>query len=202
MKRCAGILAIVLYLLLPTSVAAAECQLVLGFKTLRDLIGHEIVGECLENEHHGANGDALQQTTGGLLVWRKADNWTAFTDGYRTWINGPNGLVQRLNTQRFEWEADYAPGGGIATPTPAPYAPTDTDTGCVRHGRTDFTEPAVGAGRPNELGKTSCCVIAGARWKVSARLARPVSVSKEMAASAQGRRVGSTRTACCHECYR
>ena len=82
----------------------------LGFKALRDLIGHDIVGECLENEHHGANGDALQHTTGGLLVWRKADNWTAFTDGYRTWINGPNGLVQRLNTERFEWEADYSPG--------------------------------------------------------------------------------------------
>jgi hypothetical protein len=41
---------------------------------------------------------------GGLLVWRKADNWTAFTDGYRTWINGPAGIQQRLNTQRFSWE--------------------------------------------------------------------------------------------------
>ena len=120
MKRLALLLAIALFLLMPTSVAAAECQFVLGFATLRDLIGHEIVGECLENEHHGENGDALQQTTGGLLVWRKADNWTAFTDGYRTWINGPNGLVQRLNTERFDWEADYAPGGGIATPTPTP----------------------------------------------------------------------------------
>ncbi len=124
MKRLAVLFAFALFLLLPTSVAAAECQFVLGFKTLRDLIGHEIVGECLENEHHGANGDALQQTTGGLLVWRKADNWTAFTDGYRTWINGPNGLVQRLNTERFEWEADYAPGGGIATPTPTPGPPS------------------------------------------------------------------------------
>ena len=120
MKRLVLLLTLALFLLLPTSVAAAECQFVLGFKTLRDLIGHEIVGECLENEHHGANGDGLQQTTGGLLVWRKADNWTAFTDGYRTWINGPNGLVQRLNTERFAWEADYAPGGGIATPTPTP----------------------------------------------------------------------------------
>ena len=120
MRRIAVLLGFALLLLLPTSVAAAECQFVLGFATLRDLIGHEIVGECLENEHHGENGDALQQTTGGLLVWRKADNWTAFTDGYRTWINGPNGLVQRLNTERFEWEADYAPGGGIATPTPTP----------------------------------------------------------------------------------
>jgi len=26
-----------------------------------------------------------------VLVWRKADNRTAFTDGYRTWINGPRG---------------------------------------------------------------------------------------------------------------
>ena len=118
--RLAILVAFALFLLLPTSVAAAECEFVLGFKTLRDLIGHDIVGECLENQHHGANGDGLQQTTGGLLVWRKADNFTAFTDGYRSWINGPYGLVQRLNTERFEWEADYAPGGGIATPTPTP----------------------------------------------------------------------------------
>ena len=123
MKRVAVLLGFALLLLLPTTVAAAGCQFVLGFATIRDLIGHDIVGECLENEHHGANGDTLQQTTGGLLVWRKADNWTAFTDGYRTWINGPNGLVQRLNTEHFAWEADYAPGGSIATPTPTPIPP-------------------------------------------------------------------------------
>ncbi len=88
----------------------------LGFKVLRDLIGHEIVGECLDNEHYNDIGDSNQHTTtGGLLAWRKADNWTAFTDGYRTWINGPNGLVQRLNTERFEWEADYAEITGQAT---------------------------------------------------------------------------------------
>ncbi len=120
MKPLALLLGFALFLLMPTSVAAADCQFVLGFKTLRDLIGHDNVGECLENEHHNATGDSVQQTTGGLLVWRKADNWTAFTDGYRTWLNGPNGLEQRLNTERFEWEADYAPGGGIATPTPTP----------------------------------------------------------------------------------
>ena len=101
-----------------TTHAAVHCEFRLGFKTLRDLIGHDIVGECLENEHYNAIGDSNQQTTGGLMAWRKADNWTAFTDGYRTWINGPNGLAQRLNTERFPWEADYAPGGGIATPVP------------------------------------------------------------------------------------
>ena len=127
MRRYAAVLALTIYLLVPTSVTAVECQFVLGFKTLRDLIGYDIVGECLENQHHGANGETLQQTTGGLLVWRKADNWTAFTDGYRTWINGPNGLVMRLNTERFAWEADYAPGGGITTPTPIPpLTPTPT----------------------------------------------------------------------------
>lgn len=123
MKRLAAILVLGLGLALlsATSVAASvDCQFVLGFKTLRDLVGHETVGECLENEHHNANGDSVQHTTRGLLVWRKQDNWTAFTDGYRTWINGPNGLQQRLNSERFPWEYDYAPGGGIATPTPTP----------------------------------------------------------------------------------
>ena len=108
MKRYAVFLAFALLLLLPTTVAAAECQFIVGFATLRDLIGHDIVGECLENEHHGENGDSLQQTSGGLLVWRKADNWTAFTDGYRSWVNGPYGLEQRLNTERFDWEIEDA----------------------------------------------------------------------------------------------
>jgi plastocyanin len=39
-------------------------------------------------------------------VWRKADNWTAFTDGHQTWLNGPFGLQRRLNTTRFAWEGD------------------------------------------------------------------------------------------------
>ena len=104
MKRLAAVFTLTLFCLWPTSVAAAECRFVLGFANLRDLIGHDIVGECLENQHHGPNGDGLQQTTGGLLVWRKADNWTAFTDGFRTWLNGPNGLEQRLNTELLPWE--------------------------------------------------------------------------------------------------
>ena len=102
------------------SAVAADCEFVLGFKALRDLIGHEIVGECLENEHFSENGDSTQATTGGLLVWRNADNHTAFTDGHHAWINGPNGLQKRLNSERFPWEPDYAPGGGISTPTATP----------------------------------------------------------------------------------
>jgi hypothetical protein len=77
---------------------------VLGFKTLADLIP-DIVGEPLEDERHNPeNGDGLQQTTSGLMVWRKADNWTAFTNGWETWVNGPFGLQKRLNNQLFDWE--------------------------------------------------------------------------------------------------
>jgi len=51
------------------------------------------------------------------MVWRKADNWTAYTNGYMTWINGPNGIQSRLNTDRFDWEAATpaapAPSGSI-----------------------------------------------------------------------------------------
>jgi hypothetical protein len=95
----------------PSTAAAADCQFVLGFKLIRDQIPDR-VGDCLENERFNvANGNAEQRTTahhgqGGLLVWRKSDNWTAFTDGHWTWFNGPRGIQRRLNTERFEWEMD------------------------------------------------------------------------------------------------
>ena len=115
MRRITSFLfAFLLFLLFTSQVSAADCEFRLGFKALRDLIGHEVVGECLENEHYNAIGDSNQQTTGGLMAWRKADNFTAFTDGYRAWINGPFGLVQRLNTERFFWEGDYAEHTPIA----------------------------------------------------------------------------------------
>jgi hypothetical protein len=71
-----------------------------------------IVGDCTDDESYdAATGDAVQHTTahhgnGGLLVWRKADNWTAFTDGAITWLNGPNGLQSRPNAgPLFPWES-------------------------------------------------------------------------------------------------
>ncbi len=91
--------------------ASTACGFVLGFSALHDELVN--VGDCREDQHSTADGDAEQATTGGLLVWRKADNWTAFTDGYRTWINGPRGLVERLNTERFDWEVT-SPAAGAA----------------------------------------------------------------------------------------
>jgi hypothetical protein len=99
---------ILVVLLVPNSAMAQQssCSFVLGFLSLHDLIP-QIVGDCLENQHSDPQtGDAQQTTTGGLLVWRKSDNWTAFTDGSQSWVNGPLGLQQRANDQRLSWEAN------------------------------------------------------------------------------------------------
>jgi hypothetical protein len=103
--------------------AQAACGFRLGFAALRELAGADLVGDCLEDEHaNPQNGDALQRTTRGLLVWRKLDNFTAFTDGERTWVNGPFGLQERRNTERFDWEAVPAPTPA-PPPTPSPPVP-------------------------------------------------------------------------------
>jgi len=107
MRRVLVACCVLFGLFAPTAVvvqAAPGCQFELGFAALEKLIPTP-VGACLEDENHNpVNGDGLQHTQGGLMVWRKADNWTAFTDGYHTWINGPNGLQERLNDELFPWE--------------------------------------------------------------------------------------------------
>ena len=105
---------------------ATNCQYVLGFATLHTIDAADI-GDCLDNQAFAGNGDAQQHTANGLMVWRKADNWTAFTNGYWTWINGPNGLAKRLNSQRFSWEAN--PNGlPLADTAPPPTVNTTTPT--------------------------------------------------------------------------
>ncbi|HEV7213501.1 MAG TPA: hypothetical protein VGP33_00120 [Chloroflexota bacterium] len=110
----------------------AGCSYILGFATFAAQIP-QTVGQCLDNEQHDTtSGDALQATTSGLLVWRKADNAIAFTDGAQTWVEGILGVEQRPNGQRFIWEANparlplapevasgSAPGVAAAAPRPA-----------------------------------------------------------------------------------
>jgi len=122
-RRLAATLVVLAAALIPVAPAAGAagattpCRFVLGFKALRDRIP-DVVGDCLEDEHHVPESHAtLQRTTRGLLVWRLSDSATAFTDGYRTWIEGPAGLQLRLNTERFDWERDP-----VATPEPATQA--------------------------------------------------------------------------------
>ena len=146
-QRLVALIAAGLLLLLavPTAVAA-DCKLSSGFATLTALIdeaeGPDKVGACLENQHvNPENGDVLQQTTGGLLVQRAADNRTAFTDGYRTWINGPNGLQVRLNTAQFAWEGQ--PDIGAVT-----VAPGDA----IQIRSTNALSAAGGLGIPSQRG--------------------------------------------------
>ncbi len=94
--------------------APSEQLFKLGFKALADQIP-DVVGQPLEEEHWGPNGDSLQQTTRGLMVWRKADNWTAFTDGSTTWVNGPSGIQARSNGESFSWEVATAPASAGPT---------------------------------------------------------------------------------------
>ena len=120
--HCSLIVACVLLVALGRAplVHAAGCRFVLGFGALHDLIPSTI-GACLDDEQHSPEtGDALQHTIHGLLVWRKADNFTAFTDGYRTWVRGPLGVQQRLNSQRFPWEANPAGLPAVVPAAPAP----------------------------------------------------------------------------------
>ena len=127
---------------LPWSPAAA-CEFQLGFAQMHaDLPGR--VGDCLDDEHQDpTTGDTLQATTGGLLVWRRADNTVAFTDGATTWLESHFGLVSRANDQRFAWEAP--------PPPPPPLAVAPIDAGGVtlsdfRVGRAD--EPRYGTDVP------------------------------------------------------
>ncbi len=116
-------LCVALFLLAGQGLAQGEPEFRMGFKALAEKIPH-LVGEPLENEHYQANGDSLQRTTTGLMVWRKADNVAAFTNGYRSWVTGPSGIQERGNDERFDWEAAEPTASPTATPTPSPAAPT------------------------------------------------------------------------------
>lgn len=136
MKRLMiGALSVVVCLVMQVAGASAQApyEFKLGFKLLADQIP-AVVGQPLENEHHNPeNGDSLQRTTTGLMVWRKADNWTAFTNGHTSWINGPRGVQSRLNTQRFEWEGGEQPMDRTqsvpAEPTPPAQVEVQVDMG-------------------------------------------------------------------------
>jgi phosphohistidine phosphatase SixA len=74
---------------------------------MRNLVGPDIVGQCRENERQiPGNGNAEQRTTNGVLTYRALDGRLLFSTDSRTWINGPDGLVDRPNHQRFPWEGD------------------------------------------------------------------------------------------------
>jgi len=93
----------------PTTSAQGQtsCAFGQGFATMRDLVGAAVVGDCREDERQlPGNGNAEQRTANGTLIYRALDGRLLFTNDSRTWINGPDGLIDRPNNQRFPWEGD------------------------------------------------------------------------------------------------
>ena len=158
----------------PAHAQAAPCRFQLGFADLAGLLGQQ-AGACREDQHPTPAGDAEQRTTTGLMVWRRADNWTAFTDGYRTWINGPQGLQDRLNTERLAWEPDY-----VAPPAPPPAPPTPAVAG------TDLGLPVRGT----TIGLTA---LAFGQTGGGAPGAREVKVTVKVESGTNGQGVGQYR---------
>src|SRR5581483_4031468 len=85
-----------------------------GFEALHNLIP-DVVGDCKDDEHvDPSTGNSIQQTTNGILAWRKKDNVTIFTNGQTTWLRGPCGLQSRPDNEQLPWErGDPQPCSGI-----------------------------------------------------------------------------------------
>ncbi|HEX2923246.1 MAG TPA: hypothetical protein VHS28_04380, partial [Chloroflexota bacterium] len=115
MKRALIALVFAFVALLATDslgLAQTSPQFRASFKALADMIPN-VVGAPTENEYWDPNGNVVQHTSTGMMVWRASDRWTAFTNGNITWIMGPYGLQSRSNSDLYPWEV-VPPG-----PTPA-----------------------------------------------------------------------------------
>ena len=118
-----ALLAAVVALICPPARAWAQppCQFLPELAAMRELVGADTVGDCLEDEHPNLDtGDIEQRTTGGRLIRRQIDSITLFTDGSITWVNGPDGLQSRGNNERFGWEIGPAEVSGAASPASDP----------------------------------------------------------------------------------
>ena len=92
----------------PAPVAQGPCSFQLGFAFLHSVL-NGVDGNCVANEQpNPANGDSLQPTQNGLMVYQKSTNTMRWTNGFRTSTYSQCGLQQRLNTQTFAWEANPA----------------------------------------------------------------------------------------------
>jgi hypothetical protein len=66
---------------------------------LKQQLGNAM-GAPLECEHAvAANGDTIQQTTTGLVIYRAATNTVIFTDGWRHWALTARGMVAWEGTE-------------------------------------------------------------------------------------------------------
>ena len=70
----------------------ATCGFTQGFAAFRDELGPDIVGACLTDQTFTERGNAIQQTTNGVLEWVADENRTTFLADDRIWFAGTGGL--------------------------------------------------------------------------------------------------------------
>jgi hypothetical protein len=130
-----------------TSARVFTCQSGSEFAQLREQIA-DVLGACTSDVlPNPQNGDLLQATDQGLLVWRRLDRHAAFTNGATTWVDGPFGLQNRSNDARFTWESNPDNLGIVPPPQPAErchtaglaLAPTPQGDAAVGHEGRYFT---------------------------------------------------------------
>jgi hypothetical protein len=140
------VLAVLLGTVLPASIhAQPACTFVGDFQALHEQLP-EVVGDCLEDEHPAAGGNVEQRTTGGVLVWRQADNLITFTDGETTWLVGPEGLVSRPNDgPPFPWETAAVPAPAAGPEAAVLFTETFDEPAASRF-PPQSTDPRIGLG--------------------------------------------------------
>ena len=116
-----GVLALVAVLALAGSAPAelaSRCEIGGRFLVLSEPLP-DLIGSCVGPEVLNAEtGDIQQPVDGGVLVLRSADNTPMFTDGWQTWLAGPNGIETRLNSERLTWEPSLASAASTTSATP------------------------------------------------------------------------------------
>ena len=91
----------------PTGLAA-QCEIGPSFRVLAEALP-DLIGNCVAPEAlNGETGDIEQPVDGGVLVLRSTDNTPVFTDGWQTWVAGPNGIETGLNSERLASEPGEA----------------------------------------------------------------------------------------------
>ncbi len=75
---------------------AEACAHIEDAEALVDALGPDLVGPCLEKPRDDPrDGNLVQRTAGGLLVWLWDEDLAVFTDGATTWYGCPDGPQRR-----------------------------------------------------------------------------------------------------------
>lgn len=96
-----GGVALAPYAVAPFDAQSTSCQFGLGIADLRELVGRQKVGECLENQSYAANGDAVQR----IGLYPKLD--AVVTEG-AAWLPLYHPIEPRVTPKKHSWVSAHA----------------------------------------------------------------------------------------------